>query len=513
MGTRGNYIYRWKGWYFVHYQNYDSYPEGLGLEVLREVPPANCDPADFEKWSRQLAGHLDDELKEYKMEERRCAMHEVSDDYYISHDQPEYDVFIEWSYEIDLDNLVFHINHTPMFRLDCMPSSDDFCRFISWDHYGERSYAEDMPERHRYEANWHPSPPEISDEQLEAYKRLEATIAGKGDISPLAMSVVSRTRIRLLEALIGRTMGGSLVTRYRIFNLDNIPSRDSFTEKSLCTLYTFAFTALSSCKYRTPWEPNVFCDYPAKVSEEHSLAVWLRENLCVFTWTHLYDEPNLKAAVVAITTCLRSQSPASNSFGVAFSLFHCVIVKLEGETGKVTHTGALDFLPSWYAYSPSTPGITALARLSEYLDHLSLGHPDVAVWTTKPLHTPLPLEMLTRISEYINDSTTLLAYARASVQTRAACQAMLMTPWVKDLQLVAVHPDSVLGDGSSPLSARGVEVEGDDDEKDEDEDEFDFLYNAKFFTQILDEKHPESVFTVLTKQNQEVFDGVSSHKY
>ncbi len=156
----------------------------------------------YEKRSRLLAGHLDDELTEYNMEERRSGMHEVSDDYYISHEHPEYNVFIEWSYEIDLDNLVFHINHTPMFRLDCMPSSDDFCRFISWDHYGERFYAENMPERHRYEANWHPSPPEISDEQLEAYKRLEATITGKGDISPLAMSIVSRTRIRLLEALV-----------------------------------------------------------------------------------------------------------------------------------------------------------------------------------------------------------------------------------------------------------------------------------------------------------------------
>ncbi len=153
-----------------------------------------------------------------------------------------------------------------MFRLDCMPSSDDFCRFISWDHYGERFYAENMPERHRYEANWHPSPPEISDEQLEAYKRLEATITGKGDISPLAMSIVSRTRIRLLEALV----------------VVQVPDTV---------------------------EPNIFCDYPAKVSEEHSLAVWLRKNLCVFTWTHLYDESNLKAAIVAITTCLRPQSP------------------------------------------------------------------------------------------------------------------------------------------------------------------------------------------------------------
>ncbi|PBK99801.1 hypothetical protein ARMGADRAFT_1074649 [Armillaria gallica] len=369
------------------------------------------------------------------MGERRSGTHEVSDDYYISHEHPEYNVFIEWSYEIDLDNLI----------------------------------------------------------------HLVGSQATRGNDNWLAREISL-----LLLCL--------LVTRYRIFNLDNIPSRDSFTKKSLCTLYTFAFTALSSCKYWTPWEPNIFCDYPAKVSEEHSLAVWLRENLCVFTWTHLYDESNLKAAVVAITTCLRSQSPASNSFGVAFPLFHCVIVK---QTGKVTHTGALDFLPSWYACSPSTPGITALARLSEYLDHLSLGHPDVAVWTTNPLHTLLRLEILARISEYINDSTTLLAYTRASVQTRAACKAMLMTPWVKDLQLVAVPPDSVLGDGSSPF-AHDLEVEGDDDEtENDDEDGFDndFLYNAKFLTQFLDEKRPDSVFTVRTKENQEVFDGVRSHKY
>ncbi len=79
------------------------------------------------------------------MEELRSGTHEVSDDYYISHEHPEYDILIEWSFEIDLDNLVFHINHTPMFRLDCMPSSDDFGRFISWDHYGERFFVTMYP--------------------------------------------------------------------------------------------------------------------------------------------------------------------------------------------------------------------------------------------------------------------------------------------------------------------------------------------------------------------------------
>ncbi len=125
------------------------------------------------------------------MEERRSGMHEVSDDYYISHEHPEYNVFMNGPTKSTW-TILYSTSITLLCSAStCMPSSDDFCRFISWDHYGERFYAENMPERHRYEANWHPSPPEISDEQLEAYKRLEATITGKGDISPLAMSIVS----------------------------------------------------------------------------------------------------------------------------------------------------------------------------------------------------------------------------------------------------------------------------------------------------------------------------------
>ncbi|KAK0458919.1 uncharacterized protein EV420DRAFT_1228027, partial [Desarmillaria tabescens] len=248
----------------------------------------------------------------------------------ISRLQPLNDIFIEWIYEIDLDNLVFHVDTVPLFRLDCMPSADDFCRFISFDHYGGRAYAEQMPERHRYEANWITSPPKISDEQLEAYKRLEATVTVKEDIAPLAMSVVSSTRIRLLEVLVGMLMKRSSDTHRYIINLRNIPSRDSFNKASLHTLWIFACTALLPPKYGKQWEA-VLADshYPATVSENDCLAVWLRENLCVFTWTHLDDESNLKAAVAAITECMRSESRVSDTFGVVFSLFHCVIVRLE----------------------------------------------------------------------------------------------------------------------------------------------------------------------------------------
>ncbi|KAG7448537.1 uncharacterized protein BT62DRAFT_1074107 [Guyanagaster necrorhizus] len=500
MGTRGYYVYRWRGWYFIQYSHLDSYPDGLGLIVCGNVPSADCDPQVFDNWFKRATRRLDGDLEKYRVEKRCRQTLQVNDNYSISRKQPQNDIFIEWIYEIDLDNLVFHVNSIPIFRLDCMPSSGDFCGFISTNHYGGLGYAEDMPECHRYEANWVTSPPEISSQQLEAYKRLEATV--EEDIAPLAMSVVSSTRLRLLEAMVGVLMTMDRNTR-NIINLHNVSSRDSFTRASLRTLWIFAWTALSPPKYGEQWEAVLAAShYPATVSEDDCLAVWLRENLCVYTWTHLDDEPNLKAAVVTVIECMRSRHRVLDSFGAVFSLYHCVLVRLEGGTGKVTHTDVLDFLPSWYAYSPSTPGITAVARLCEYLDDLSQGHPDIIVCNTEPLRTQLPHELLARISEHIYDSSTLLAYARASVQTRAACKAMLMKPWVNDLQFLAVHPDSVLcHDEDGPDSAHANEhVEVEDEDGDEEwyvrSNRFTFLSNAKFHTRIFDENHPDAVFSI-----------------
>ncbi|KAK0480730.1 hypothetical protein IW261DRAFT_1474280 [Armillaria novae-zelandiae] len=485
MGHRGYYVYRWRGWYFIHYNHLDSYPNVLGLMIHGEVPPGDCAAGVFDNWFGSSTKRFDDDLKRYG--EKNC-------------DQPQNDTFIEWIYEIDFDNLVFHIDSIPMFRLDCMPPAPDFCDYIAFNHYGGRAYPEKMPERYRYEANWITSPPEIGKDQLMAYKRLDATVTE--DIIPLAMSVVSSTRIRLLEALIGTLMKRSGSLYRNIINLRNVSSRDYFTKASSHSIWLFAWSALSPPKYGNQWEAVIAgSHYPARVSKDDCLAVWFRENLCVFAWTHLDDEPNLKAAVVAITGCLRSQSRDSDTFGVAFSLFHCVVIRLDGKTGKVTHTGVLDFLPSWYAYSLSTPGITALARLSEYLDDLSLGHPDVAVCTTEPLHTQLPHELLAQISEYICGSDTLLAYAQASVQTRAACKAMLMKPWVVNLQLLAVHPDSVLcggQDGSDKLSDSAHANGWEDEDEATIAYKFAYLSNAKFFT--LDEKGADTVYSVSNRQ-------------
>jgi hypothetical protein len=38
MGTRGLLFIRWEGRYYVYYNHYDSYPEGLGEAIVENIP-------------------------------------------------------------------------------------------------------------------------------------------------------------------------------------------------------------------------------------------------------------------------------------------------------------------------------------------------------------------------------------------------------------------------------------------------------------------------------------------
>ena len=95
MGTRGYKVYRHKGRYYVYYNHYDSYPSGLGLDILREIP-RNVPKEEFEEWVRKRDSQ--------ELNDPDDTINRVSDN------QPDNDLFIEWIYEIDLDNLVFHVD-------------------------------------------------------------------------------------------------------------------------------------------------------------------------------------------------------------------------------------------------------------------------------------------------------------------------------------------------------------------------------------------------------------------
>ncbi|KZT61894.1 hypothetical protein CALCODRAFT_329174 [Calocera cornea HHB12733] len=171
MGTRGYKVYRYKGWYFVHYNHWDSYPSGLGLDILRSIP---VDRAAFDMWVRQWRDDLERELEEQGLGDGGTDV-QISDDdgrYCITRTKPLNDVFIEWVYEIDFDNMIFHVDNRPMFPLKCMPSEDIFESCIGFNHYGQRAPDPVTPAEHHYVA--HLSLPK---NQAHAQPRLHSKVA------------------------------------------------------------------------------------------------------------------------------------------------------------------------------------------------------------------------------------------------------------------------------------------------------------------------------------------------
>ena len=61
MGTRGFYVYKWRGRYYVYYNHWDSYPSGLGKVLVSTIP---TDPEEFRQW-------LENKRIEYTELERR----------------------------------------------------------------------------------------------------------------------------------------------------------------------------------------------------------------------------------------------------------------------------------------------------------------------------------------------------------------------------------------------------------------------------------------------------------
>ncbi|TCD69319.1 putative NRPS-like protein biosynthetic cluster [Steccherinum ochraceum] len=126
MGTRGYIMYRYKKRFVARYNHWDSYPDGLGLDLLEEIP---CYPVGFEKWLESMKEFCQNLFDAHDSKSK--GNREISaEEWEVNDAATPNDIMIEWTYEMDLDNLVFHIDGEPMFRLDCMPTAEGFVEYI-----------------------------------------------------------------------------------------------------------------------------------------------------------------------------------------------------------------------------------------------------------------------------------------------------------------------------------------------------------------------------------------------
>ncbi|KAG2109561.1 uncharacterized protein F5147DRAFT_611633 [Suillus discolor] len=443
MGTRGYYVLRYRNIYFAQYHNYDSYPDGLGVTVLQSMQIPNAITT-----YRQMLGEILDGLR---------SLSEIfivrGDDFSPpSWQRPENDIFIEWIYEIDLDRNIFHINGMPFFSLECLPDDDAFIQYISKDHYGNLACASQCPPEHRYKR---PAPPTVSNSDLATYQSSMWTGSHVALSDLLAindfLSPDEHIRVLLLEVMIGQCMVERTISK-DIYNIELVSDHNQFTDDQwsiACFMASITFVPQIFDEIKNAFHPML----------ERKEFTWVREDIVVCIATHLDEERCLQASVSRLINAIMEQKDNPGEyFGVAFSVYHCAVVKVikDAHTMKFSHTSALQFLPSFYAHSPSTPGITALARLGFRIDPalfervVDICH-YVRYKTEKSLargvdggndeppnitRSPLPLELWKEIALYL-DFSDLIPFGLVSKLFREAASMILRYPHICGYRLVA----------------------------------------------------------------------------
>ncbi|KAK3366682.1 hypothetical protein B0T24DRAFT_659000 [Lasiosphaeria ovina] len=129
MGTRGLKMVRFRGRYYIRYQQYDSYYECLGAEIVASVP---SDPEEYQKWLKSMRA-------EYAAKERVLNQHvyEIRDgskpDYSLFNEFEELpselprleDCGAEYFYIINLDREILTMNFGIHWQLGNIPRQDD----------------------------------------------------------------------------------------------------------------------------------------------------------------------------------------------------------------------------------------------------------------------------------------------------------------------------------------------------------------------------------------------------
>ncbi|KAJ7750127.1 hypothetical protein DFH07DRAFT_828280 [Mycena maculata] len=438
--TRGYRVYRYKGYYHVRYKHcWDSYPEDLGIKVAAEIPR---DPEAYRIWRDRLREELGKAFEQSSVN--------GSDGPTITKEQPQNDIMIEWIYEIDLDHEVFLVDSFPLFSLQNMPESEaSFLDCIGVDSYGVRSYSASTPEKHRY--NWKSPPPSVDNEVMSLYEARqpypdcsELSIDELLGEAAQTLGTCEAVRIGLYEVLVNAAMRFWVVAHgTRV--LESLPDRTHISGELLSMgieLVRLAFGRMlfgKAVKFNSLNAVSYSPGFP-----------WLAPDICLRITTHLDDERNVKKNILQLVDEIsRHRRPGNLAYGIIFSFFHCLIIQVD-EDNRFKSTAPMQFMPSYHTTSPSTPGITAVARVA-YRSLITRKLRNVRN-TLPPTHflNHVPLDVVEHIAADLG-SFDLTNLCSAIPLFRPAADMLLRHPFIDDYRLLEVLPSMALDD---PLQSK-----------------------------------------------------------
>ncbi|KAG9227106.1 hypothetical protein CCMSSC00406_0009638 [Pleurotus cornucopiae] len=271
-------------------------------------------------------------------------------------------------------------------------------------------------------------------------------------------SPVEHIRIGLYEVIIGALMGSldfispllaSQATRAR-------PTHQPWIEQTVKELVVRAFLPMV-------FHRDVELSVEKRVAELEDASregglLWLTSDVCFGAGLHLDHDGHVRVSIGKMVRAIRETPQAEGLvYGILASVFHIVIVKVATHSGgSFQHTPALQFLPSRFADTPSTPGITAILRLAFRHDSTLCE----TVLKNSPfkcepqVESPtcldrLPAELVARIAYFIPDLTSLLSFATLSDRTKAQSSPELRFPFIGHYHLLGLP---VAEGERSPLS-------------------------------------------------------------
>jgi len=291
-----------------------------------------------------------------------------------------------------------------------------------------------------YRYDWKAPPPEIPQEVVDRYRScsVEDSCAPVHELLgvPESLAVPEATRVQFFQVTIGFLMKLQYVG-LSIRRLERVTKRDEI------------LVALGRTIVKLSIGPAVHNKTSFKVLPKDVQGfTWLYSRVCLRITTHLNDERNLRATVLDLVDAAMGHPDVRVVvYGVWFSFFHCVVVRIDTDNeGSFKHTAALNFLPSWYAKSPSTDGITALVRLGYLFNALDLlGIPPTHELPTNHLLHRVPQETWMVIASHIYCLSDYVVLGSISPLARKAVGEYLKYPHVEGNRISRLKPTTQVG--------------------------------------------------------------------